>query len=282
MAPNLKLLEPRINRLLRQEFHAADLHHIFLQLREYNFYRRNFLEVGHFLAHQDRREKGFITDRIRKVVAGMLFCLSEIIPDRPKRDYDKDEMRRVFAGNFQLMGRDKIAATLGVSPNTANSMLPRLLKELHGHKGGVVQATFKRDGQLHQMYNALHFIDANAFCAEKEIYEEFIYVLTRNKVLLEEDIHKFDYLKIILPLFAIASMNGSRILMEDGSEIPVVISYGIDDLGVMIKVPFHDQFMQVHLYATSLKQSEFLVGTPDVEDFMVELRDDGKLHVLNN
>lgn len=67
------VMRQRVERLIHGDFNPEDLTRLFVFLRDKHLARQSVQEIGHFVAHQGERDKGFTTDAARRFFASLRF-----------------------------------------------------------------------------------------------------------------------------------------------------------------------------------------------------------------
>lgn len=233
-------IRARIVRLLRGDFHAADLQTLFLYARDRCHGKGAAKEVGDFAAHLDERTKGIAAKVTREwcITAWFQFLawqggldfsrLPAIFPEFLQISFRRADPRRIrHATGVELKKNAKpvLSALIGkIGTNTDGTL-------------SILQLTVEQSKLLQCLTSDL--TPRPAFDNEK-LFSDLAMILAKEEDLEPSEIKSFGRLKPAVGLFAIAAMHGCTIDIGDGSKIALKASINtasVGDLGVSAAAP---------------------------------------------
>lgn len=188
-------------------------------------------EIGDFIAHRDKREKGLITQVGRDVFT------SFDVWSKPMRELPvgRDDVVRAAKANLRLATDDQIRQGLGMSRQMAAGRLKRALSKSAEGQG---LSSSERDVL---MYFGNRFIWRPAFTAD-QLIGELSTLLPRLDLIDKTDLDGVAAAGTFIALHAVTAMHGSAITLDDGSSARLFAGFAIRDhwLEVKVDIAFHE------------------------------------------
>jgi hypothetical protein len=285
-------LRARVERLLACEGRPADLHRIFLALREYNFGRETFKEIGDFVAHADQRTRGLT---IRRAIDYATF-VRFFFPLWQGFEGDRDQAAVAAGLNaaLRLKNEAQMSSDLGLTPAAIKSVVGSLSRNIIGVKNRINQLRRPLTARETAVFNYLFskMLMRPAF-ELNDLTDDFIYVLARNGLLQEGEIPAASTLAPFIGLFAIAHMQGTTLSLGPGDDADlfavvtddsIVMRAGLlapQTTGVMDRLSL--PFFGLHLPPDLICDPDLLKASEGDEDHrlpMFELDDEWMLRPL--
>ncbi|MBY3144089.1 hypothetical protein HFO63_00505 [Rhizobium laguerreae] len=200
--PDIRL---RVRRILRGERRQDDLDRIFLYLRTRHFGRESIQEIGDFVAHRDRRQKGPVTRTARDVFVSFRNWLrtTQGLP------FTAEDIIRAANANLRIATADQLRSRLDLRPEVVKSVLTQAVRKLERGK----KLTTREERVFNYLGGA--FIWNPAF-TDHSIFDDLGEVLRQNGYLEEADEASFETIRHFLSLYVLTIMHGSALLMENG------------------------------------------------------------------
>jgi hypothetical protein len=101
-------LQRRVQRLLRGDRRSDDLDRIFLSLRERSYGRASIREIGDFVAHRDKREKGLVTEKVRDIFTSFEAWIRSLLGEAPTLD----SASKVATANLRIATNEQLSERL--------------------------------------------------------------------------------------------------------------------------------------------------------------------------
>lgn len=213
----------RVERLLSGILRQDDLTHLFLYARFHCDNRETVADIGHFIAHQDERDRGITTRSIREWFASAQYILAPMCPgDRPH--FDARALPHTAPAFFRIsvnrLNGETLKKETGLRRAKAHSMMVDLAARLTENPDGTwaLPPCSQAEIELVQ-YVSNRLIVRPAFTGER-LLDEFLLTLKSNGLISKEEIRaNYTLLDGAITLYAVASMHQSRVLLEDGSTV---------------------------------------------------------------
>ncbi|WP_278069535.1 hypothetical protein [Brevundimonas sanguinis] len=277
-------LRVRVRRLLEGGRRIEDLDRLYLGLRGRAQGCPAVQEIGDFIAHRDRREKGMITQIGRDVFTSIDVWSMTL----RKLDVGRDDFIRAAEANLRLASDEVIRAGVGSSRQMAAARLKKAIAKLRSD-----QALSESEWTVFS-YFGNRFIWRPAFSA-RQLNDELATVLVRNGLMSKEDSAQLVPASAFLSLHAVAAMHGSSILLDNGAHARLFAGFANKDRWIEVKVDvvFHElgkpSMAPICLFLTNLRAEiycapELLVASnPVLVDHWampLEIAADGRLAPL--
>lgn len=218
-------LRRRLRRFLQGDRRIADLDRLYLGLRGRAQGCPAVKEIGDFIAHRDRRDKGLITQVGRDV-----FTSFEVW-SRTLRDLDvgRDDFIRAAEANLRLASDEIIRNGLSSSRQMAAGRLKKAIQKLRGDRepSEVEWAAFNFFGN--------QFIWRPAF-SDKQLNEELSILLVRTGLIERDDIVQLEIAGAFIALHAVLAMHGSSIVLPNGAPARLFAGYANKHRWIEVKV----------------------------------------------
>ena len=224
-------LRMRVRRLLQGGRRTDDLDRLYLGLRDRARRCPAVLEIGDFIAHRDRREKGLITQVGRDV-----FTSFDVWSLTLRRlDVGPNDFIRAAEANLRLASDAQIRAGLGSSRQMAAARLKRAIVQVREKKEVAESewAAFSFFGN--------RFVWRPAFSGD-QLHRELTELLVQHDLMGTDDVEQFAAARAFLILHAITAMHGSSILLDNGSHARLFAGFANRDRWLEVKVDlvFHE------------------------------------------
>lgn len=274
-------LARRLARLMRGDRRSDDLDRLFLALRERASARPSVREIGDFVAHRDRREKGPVTQRARDIFTSFQSWLRISVMRQP---FTLDDVRKVAEANLRNATEEQLHARLGLKRAVAKSVLRQALNKVA--KGSEPTARERRTVD----YLGGAFIWNPAF-TDGEVVEDLLQVLGEGGLVRKADQAAFRALSDFIALYVVTLMHGSAVLLDNGDRAELVAGFANDQGRLEIKavLTMNDMrkpvFAPACLFWTTLLASEHcvpaLLDEPILWQLPLEVGSEGKLTPLH-
>jgi hypothetical protein len=282
--------QARVDRLKGGKFLNHDVSAIFVNLRDYFHSRESFRDIGNFLAHKEKRDQGAVFNVTRDMALYMRFSIPFIANSGGPISATHLQLTAALKANVNLLTDENLHEALGMRRADVRSHLGSALKCLNGvNNGKIVQVknlTVKQLTVVNYLMSVLKI--RPAFDAEI-LFDDFCYVLIREKYITTIDVSKLAYAKSLLALYCAAQMHGSEIDLGDGQSTPLVGGTGDGKIQVTAKVPnVHGAVgISVPVFTSELSAKKFCnkqLRPPKSGDVQwqrpVELNRRGKLSII--
>ncbi|WP_312220362.1 hypothetical protein [Brevundimonas sp.] len=218
-------LRRRLRRFLEGDRRTGDLDRIYLGLRGRAQGCPAVQEIGDFIAHRDRRDKGFITQVGRDVFT------SVEVWSRTLRNLEVglEDFVRAAEANLRLASDDIIRTALGSSRQMAAARLKRAIQKLRDNRetSEAEWAAFTYFGN--------RFIWRPAFSSE-QLNSELSAVLQRVELIGRDDIAQLEIAAAFVALHAVLAMHGSSIVLPNGEPARLFAGYANTDRWIEVKI----------------------------------------------
>lgn len=224
-------LRMRVRRLLEGGRRTDDLDRLYLGLRGRSQGCPAVQEIGDFIAHRDRREKGMITQAGRDVFTSIDVWSMTL----RKLPVGRDDIIRAAEANLRLASDEVIRAGVGSSRQTAAARLKKAIAKFRNER-------LLSDAELSVLsYFGNRFIWRPAFSA-KQLNDELATVLVRSRLMSKEDRSQLAPASAFISLHAVAAMHGSSILLDNGAQARLFAGFANKDRWIEVKVDlvFHE------------------------------------------
>lgn len=263
MATDAKLRK-LVERLLRREFHPQHLTDIFLALRFRSFGVATVAEIGHFVAHSDERTHGLITDEAKDVFR--FFKASMPYWWDKKLDWSDLPSNTAYfmLTNFRRLSSEKIKSNTGLSQKQAQALLNQNLRKFttkpNGRQSFAGCSTQVESDLLGYVYRT---VVIRPLFKTNELFRDFLFVLSKNRLLADHERSGLKYLRSPLSLYAIERMNQSELVLEDGWHAHLdcsLLSDATGDrlLGVSAKVAFSPDLKGIAGFVTPVFSTDLV------------------------
>jgi len=224
----MKLAEcrQRVERYIRGDRRVEDLDRIFLGLRDRCYGLTSIREIGDFVAHRDRRDKGPITETVRNIH----LSLDSWLHQGEGRLPDLNKAKRICAANLRTVTDAQLDARLGLRRDVVKSVLAQAIKKMETDRFEKVT----RREQVVFNYLAGAFIWNPAF-TDDQVGEDLATVLTKAGALLPQERAGFDANHAFLALYVTALMHDSAVVMDDGSRFELFAGFDNDQKRIEVK-----------------------------------------------
>lgn len=224
----------RVERLLYGDFHTEDLTKLFLHVRM-ETQTQTVKELGHFIAHSDERVSGVTTDMAKEFFAIMRFWWAAMTPTGMQLNWQNlpPDFITYLQANFKSLNRKIIFEQTGLKQREAIKAFEEVIPKFSRYANGRYYL-FSRLPAIEEKLVRCLLSSMNtrpAFTANR-LYNEFSNDLVRLGHLRTEELPRFKKIKPALSLFAIATMHGCRVILDDGSEARLYITEGVSGLEV--------------------------------------------------
>ncbi|TIU47181.1 MAG: hypothetical protein E5W19_23255 [Mesorhizobium sp.] len=210
-------LKVRVERLLSGRFKPDDLTTLFLALRDRADGREAVIEVGDFVAHRDRRNKGIITRTVRDFFLIIRFMFG---PEREQAGIDNlpGNIEGILQASFRRVENKTVRLHTGMSRVAAAKVLKGLIERIRTHQNGRHYLWLPTPGELSLLNCLTSTMRAMPAFNEDGLFDEFAASLAANKLISPRDIRLLASLKGTIALFALTHMHQSIIDLGDGTE----------------------------------------------------------------
>jgi len=218
-------LRRRLRRFLEGDRRTGDLDRIYLGLRGRAHGCPAVQEIGDFIAHRDRRDKGFITQVGRDVFT------SVEVWSRTLRNLEVnlEDFIRAAEANLRLASDDTIRSALGSSRQVAAARLKKAIRKLRAkHETSETEwAAFTYFGN--------RFIWRPAFSG-KQLSGELSVVLQRVGLIARDDVAQLEIAAAFIALHAVLAMHGSSIVLPNGEPARLFAGFANTDRWIEVKI----------------------------------------------
>jgi hypothetical protein len=218
-------LSRRIARLLRGERRCEDLDRLFLALRDRPGARSSVREIGDFIAHRDKREKGPVTQKARDIFISLQSWVRISVMGEP---FTLADIRRVAEANLRIATDEQLAVRLGLKRALAKSVLTQALKKIEQGR----EATSRERRTVDYLGSA--FIWNPAF-TDTALINDLEHMLGEAGLLRKPDRSAFGQLSEFIALYTVTLMHGSAVVLENGDRVQLVAGFDNDQRRLEVK-----------------------------------------------
>ena len=219
-------LRQRVERYIRGDRRVEDLDRIFLGLRNRCYGLTSIREIGDFVAHRDRRDKGPVTETVRNIH----LSLDSWLHQGEGRFPDLAKAKQISAANLRTATDAQLDGRLGLRREVVKSALSQAIKKMEADH---FERVTRREQAVFN-YLAGAFIWNPAF-TDDQVGEDLATVLTKAGALLPQERAAFDANHAFLALYVTALMHDSAVVMEDGSRFDLVAGFANDENRIEVK-----------------------------------------------
>lgn len=236
----------RVERLLRGVFRPDDLTGLFLYARDHCDGREPVADIGHFVAHHDKRDKGIVTRSTREWFAVARFHVSRFGPNgKPLEsnkmppatpDYFKIAVNRIDA----KLIREKTGMRRSDAHKLMNEVVERLTQGADGTWALPSDVT-KLEVSLIQCVSSVMVVKP-AFEADR-LCDDFIATLKSNGLITKEELSEHrEALRALVQLYALATMHNCVVQIGDGTTTQLKVKPGPDAKQITVNAAVPDAF----------------------------------------
>jgi hypothetical protein len=270
-------LRQRVEGYLRSDRRVEDLDRIFLALRDGSHGHPEIREVGDFVAHRDRRERGPVTEAVRNIH----LSLDSWLHQGEGRLPDLAKAKRICAANLRTATDEQLNARLGLRHEVVKSVLTQVVRKMEA--GRSTKVTRREEAVFNYLAGA--FIWNPAF-TDEQVGDALATVLMKAGALRPEEQEAFEANLTFLALYVTALMHGSTVVMDDGSRFD--LSAGFDNDARRIEVKARIELVgwgkrvtaPVCIFWTKLIGSDDLAVAPANWPGAIEIVPSGRLAVF--
>jgi len=204
---------------------------LFLGQRDRAWNKSCFREIGDFIAHRDKREKGLVTQVGRDVFTSLEVWSLGLRGRTPSLD----DIERAARANLRLASDEQLKTGCGCRRPAARTRLERALDK-------IKQQAAVTDPEARVLeFLGNRFIWKPAFTAN-QLFDEFCYVLIQNGIVRDAERPQLEGAREFLILHALAVMHGSAIVLESGQKAALYAGFANRQrrLEVKVQIAFHD------------------------------------------
>ncbi len=207
-------LRARTLRLIKGPPRVNDLHRILLGVRTRTGDGELIQELADFVAHPDRRDTGFNTQRIRNMFHLVRFKvwhmttpmdLSRLPPNFPL----------VLQAAFDLVAQRFIRKDTGFNRSRTQGIYRDLKKRFSKSPDGTYRASALNADELSLLRSLTNYIVVAPSTGPERLVIEFGRVLVRNGIIDQREVERLSSLKQMLALFMTVSMHTCRIEISE-------------------------------------------------------------------
>jgi hypothetical protein len=206
-------LRARVERLLGGEFRSDDLTRLFLAVRGRCGGRESVQDVGDFVAHHDKRDRGVTTQSVQEWFAIARFVVTHFVfPPSPGDNLPAIFPRYLLATHRRMQRSFKADQRAQKPP----PILLGIIDKLDRHPDGTFSINPTRYSEMERnliqtLCSAM--IVQPAFSGD-ELYNDFSATLIDHALLRKTEIADFEKLKAAIVLYAVAIMHRSMIEID--------------------------------------------------------------------
>jgi hypothetical protein len=282
----LKELRIRAGRLAAGQKNSEDVRTLLLFLREKKYSSNSEIleEVGHFIAHPDKRVKGLTTIRARDTFNVARFKFKYM--DETRRDRLPKNTPDVVKSAFRLLDIKFITKQTGLKYNKAAELVQKIERCFETSADGFIRWTnkFPEDNKIVEL--GLSVIVSKPAFTQKQFEVEFIRALRNCGIIAKNQERDFAAVAPYIALVTLCVMHNIQLELEDGwianlslanhpsgkLEISAIASLEAPNGNVNIAFPI---FMTDLLIRENC--SKALITNHDAWDFPLEVGADGKI-----
>jgi hypothetical protein len=251
-APNDLLdrdLRRRVERLLAGERRVEDLSRLFLDLRAKVQPTSSVREIGDFVAHRDKRDRGVVMTAAQDLYTSAHSWLASMRTGA-RSSFTLERFAQAARANLRRATPDQLLKGCGLRPAAARTSLERAIKRIK--QGGHVS---KKESRTFE-FLATAFIWNQAF-DDHELFDEFASALVASQLLLSSETTSFASAKVFVTLFAVSQMHLGSIALSHGSVgLYADFDNSRGNLWVRAQISIEDQgkpiYMPLCVFLTSL------------------------------
>ena len=282
-------LRTRIERLLRGDFRPDDLSTLILYARQHSDGRECIREIGHFIAHQDKRERGIVSETTRDWYFAVQFAIPAM-----RGGFDWRRLPEEFPAFLQATVRRAPTTffknTLHITRAEAWRRLPSIIKKFirNGDSTLSLSPSHSRDELRLIQVLATQLVAAPAFTGD-QLFNEFAAIMRSNGLLHKNEEREFRELSPLISLFAISKMHWSKVKITETISLPLLAHKhpSTEGMGVTCPIPSPHMipgsmiFISSAMFSTNLSYEKYcspeLVATEQWDDFALEIDREGRL-----
>jgi hypothetical protein len=201
----------RVDRLLRGEFRPDDLTGLFLYARDHSDGRETIVDIGDFVAHHDKRDRGIITRSTREWFAVVRYHMSRFRPNGV-HPFDSKRMPTATQDFFKIavnrLNAKLIRQVTGLHRVKAYEMMQSLAARLVYNSDGTWALPSDVSQSEFDLINCVSksIVVKPAFSPGR-ICDDFLATLRSNALISKEDERRYaDSMCTLIQLYAIAAM----------------------------------------------------------------------------
>lgn len=271
-----KTLKARVSRLTAGDLQVDDIAKLYIGKRSSSYGRKSFRELADFMAHPDLRVRGPVTDRIRDMRTTFRPLLDR---ELKKEEAKLDDVIARCESNLRMANDEQISKITG---GRKRQQVQRILKSaVQKMKDGAFGHLNADEQSL-----AIAFGDRmiwNPALRAQEVFDDFKYVLLKNRLLEKEKVQQLDQARSLVVLHAITVMHGAAFDLGDGMTGELRAGFqnsdGCLEVTALMSLEGYPKSvsMKVGLFWTDLEGEEFvtpaLLEHPGPWAFGIELQD---------
>jgi hypothetical protein len=281
----------RVERILSRDFRPGDLKDLFLYLRDNCQGREVVRDLGHFAAHHYERDKGLVTQTTRDwfTIARFHFSREDLtVP------YKGNKLPNVTKDFFKVcvnrLEDNYLREKSGLNKKTAYKMMQDLAERLIANSDTIwALPDGLKSTEIDLINAAISMIEVVPAFSTEELYSQFVASLRLNDLITKDEIARYKHhIRVILPLYAIASMQNCLVEVEDN--VFTLLKWYPDEknntIHILASVPIEYSGGRTVRITTSMFEADldpvrychpYLWIDPDAE---LELGRDRRLHPL--
>jgi hypothetical protein len=232
----------RVVRLLNGNFRDADLVNLFLYVRDRCDGRQSIKDIGDFVAHRDKRDKGILTEAVRDWYQIATFHAPNMFGVKPDPERLAPDFLKFLKATFKRVLSTHLRDHTGLQRAHAKKLLKHIESVIISNSNGTLALppSLTNDEQALINYLTSTFVVTPAFHADG-LFTDFSASLKSHGLLEKSEIGSFEALSPAVALFAVSVMHNTVIVLEDGvtSKLQARASNVID---VQAPVPVQNPF----------------------------------------
>jgi hypothetical protein len=220
----------RVERLLQGERRPDDLTRIFMHMRDRSDGRESVQEIGDFVAHQNDRIKGLVTRSSRRRFKELQFQLEYILDGEMKSESLPQGVKDFLLYNVENLDNSYFKKG-SISRSNAYHLVQSINKKLKLLDNGRWSAYDTQSGswlitdeEIALFNKLLHVLVIAPVFTGEQLCQDIKGALKINALLRKGEMKAFNDAFAFIQLYAVSVMNGSTIVLQDGSKATLVAS----------------------------------------------------------
>ena len=290
----------RVQRMLDGDCRLDDISRLLRGIRGRCFGIQSIKDIADLIAHEDKRDSGFLTEAIVDLYFSTRLHIEGI---RHQYDFTRlpDFVGAALTGAFRTLSDADIKRQTGLKRGPARRLLKSAISSLVRKQDGTVDASGCSITEMHLIQSICGSFSVRPVYDADNIFRDFCFVLRKNNLLPCNVPDSFAYMKEKFALFVISLLHRLDITVPDGNTSELLLSISgknaEDTLSIDAYWPLVDD-RNIHfsttIFSSSLRAEKHCESTlvasavrangipenPATLDWPIELTSDWKLGLM--